>query len=104
MIYGFDIDGTICSTDCDYNDAKPYEEVIAKINNLYNQGHEIILFTSRGYKSGKDWFDFTKNQVNSWGVSYHKLIMGKPQFDIFVDDKAINNIEWYKNNNIKIDN
>ena len=23
MIYGFDIDGTICSTDCDYSEAKP---------------------------------------------------------------------------------
>tara|TARA_Y100001970_G_C13439374_1_gene464966 strand:+ start:30 stop:341 length:312 start_codon:yes stop_codon:yes gene_type:complete len=103
MIYGFDIDGTICSTDCDYSDAEPYNEVIAIINSLYDQGNEIIFFTSRGYNSGKDWFDFTTNQIENWGVKYHKLIMGKPQFDIFIDDKAVNNLEWYKANNINID-
>ncbi len=104
MIYGFDIDGTICSTNCDYKDAEPYKEVIKEINHLYNQGHTIIFFTSRGYKSGKDWYNFTLNQINNWNVNYHKLIMGKPQFDIFVDDKAINNLEWYKINNISINN
>ena len=103
MIYGFDIDGTICSTDCDYSEAEPYNEVITRINNLYDQGNKIIFFTSRGYKSGKDWFDFTTNQIENWGVKYHKLIMGKPQFDIFIDDKALNNLEWYKANNINID-
>ena len=28
MKYCFDIDGTICTTDCHYKDAKPYKEVI----------------------------------------------------------------------------
>ena len=74
MIYGFDIDGTICSTNCDYKDAEPYKEVIKEINHLYNQGHTIIFFTSRGYKSGKDWYNFTLNQINNWNVNYHKLI------------------------------
>ena len=103
MIYGFDIDGTVCSTNCDYNDAVPYNEVIIKINQLYDDGHEIIFFTSRGYKSGKDWYDFTKRQIDNWGIKYHKLILGKPQFDVFVDDKAINNLTWYSQNNIRID-
>ena len=103
MIYGFDIDGTICTTDCDYSEAKPYLEVIAKINALFEEGHTIIVFTSRGYKSGKDWYDFTKKQIDSWDLKYHKLIMGKPQFDIFVDDRAVSNYQWYKDNNIKID-
>ena len=31
MIYGIDIDGTICTTDCDYSDAKPFKDVIEKI-------------------------------------------------------------------------
>ena len=103
MRYGFDIDGTVCSTNCDYNDAVPYDQVITKINQLYDDGHEIIMFTSRGYKSGKDWYDFTKRQIDNWGIKYHKLILGKPQFDVFVDDKAINNLLWYSQNNIKID-
>ena len=100
--YCFDIDGTICSTNCHYKDAKPYDDVIEKINSLYNSGNSIILYTSRGSGSGTDWSEFTKNQVDSWGVKYHELLLGKPMYDIFVDDRAINNKEWYKQNNIEV--
>ncbi len=41
-------------TDCHYDDARPYKNVIKKINSLYDEGNHIIFFTSRGYKSGKD--------------------------------------------------
>ena len=37
----------------------------------------------------KRGFKMTKNQLKKWGVKYHKLIMGKPSYDIFVDDKAL---------------
>jgi hypothetical protein len=30
----------------------------------------------------------TKNQLKKWKVKYHHLIMGKPSYDLFVDDKA----------------
>ena len=102
MRYCFDIDGTICSTDCHYKDAKPYKNVIKKINSLYNLGNSVILYTSRGSGSGTDWSEFTKKQVDGWGVKYHELLLGKPMYDIFVDDRAINNKEWYKQNNIKV--
>ena len=102
MRYCFDIDGTICSTNCHYKEAKPYKDVINKINSLYDSGNSIILFTSRGSGSGIDWYDFTKEQVDSWGVKYHELLLGKPQYDIFIDDRAINNKEWYKENNLEI--
>ena len=101
MRYCFDIDGTICTTDCHYKDAKPYKEVIKKINSLYNSGEYIILYTSRGSGSGIDWKEFTQKQVDGWGVKYHELLLGKPQYDIFVDDRAINNKDWYKKNNIE---
>jgi len=102
MRYCFDIDGTICTTDCDYREAKPYQEVIDWINKKYDEGHEITLFTSRGTLSGSDWFDFTWEQIENWGVKYHELKLGKPAYDLFVDDKAISNLEWYKKENIKI--
>ena len=76
--------------------------IAPKINNLYNSGEYIILYTSRGSGSGKDWRFFTQKQIKSWGVMYHELLLGKPQYDIFVDDRAINNEEWYKENNIKV--
>ena len=102
MRYCFDIDGTICTTNCHYKDAKPYQQVIDSINKKYDEGHEITLFTSRGSLSGEEWFDFTLKQVESWGIKYHSLKLGKPAYDLFVDDKAISNTEWYKKENIKI--
>ena len=102
MRYCFDIDGTICTTNCHYKDAKPYQQVIDWINKKYDDGHIITLFTSRGSLSGEEWFDFTLKQVESWGIKYHSLKLGKPAYDLFVDDKAISNTEWYKKENIKI--
>jgi carbamoyl-phosphate synthase large subunit len=98
--YCFDIDGTICSTNCEYKDAEPFINVINYINKLYESGNKIIMFTSRGTKSGINWYDFTKNQIDTWGLQYHKLIMGKPQADIFIDDRAINIDNWCKKYNI----
>ena len=98
--YCFDIDGTICTTDCDYRDAKPFLHVIKYINKLYQLNNQIIMFTSRGSKSRKDWYEFTKKQIDDWGLNYHKLIMGKPQADYFIDDRGINIDNFCIDNNI----
>ena len=34
--------------------------------------------------------EMTENQLEEWGVRYHKLFMAKPSGDIYVDDKGIN--------------
>lgn len=94
-IYSFDIDGTICSnTYGEYEKAIPFKERILHVNKLYNSGNTINLFTARGSNTGIDWYDFTKNQLSSWGVLYHKLILGKPDADIFIDDKGCNDEYW----------
>jgi uncharacterized HAD superfamily protein len=87
--YIVDIDGTICTqTASDYKNAKPFSERIAKINALYDAGHEIIYWTARGMASNTDWGDLTKAQLQEWGCRYHELRMNKPSYDIWVDDKA----------------
>ena len=53
MKYVFDIDGTICKEEGDVISRKPYIERINKINNLYDEGHEIVYMTARGLKSGR---------------------------------------------------
>ena len=103
MKYCFDIDGTVCSTDCEYIDAVPYKQVIDKINQLYDEGHYIQIFTSRGTESGADWREFTEGQLFKWNVKYHKLIMGKPSYDLFVDDRVVNAKVWNKENNLEIE-
>jgi len=100
MIYCFDIDGTICSSvkNSEYEKAEPFEDMIAEINHLYDSGHKIIFMTARGSVSGKDWSSLTQSQLKNWGIKYHELIMNKkPHADFFIDDKAINAIDWRLN-------
>ena len=65
---------------------------------------ETILFFlhQEDNKSGKDWKKYTVNQLQEWKVKYHELIMGKPQFDLMVDDRVINNKAWYEEHSIDL--
>ena len=105
MKYCFDIDGTICSTDDsrDYTKASPYQDMIDEVNSLYEKGNEITMFTARGSSSGIDWHKLTVSQLENWGVKYHKLIdQGKPSWDLFIDDKALNAEDFRKKLNKKV--
>tara|TARA_R110002073_G_scaffold165504_1_gene322188 strand:+ start:224 stop:544 length:321 start_codon:yes stop_codon:yes gene_type:complete len=106
MIYIFDIDGTICThTTGNYDEAEPLVERIAKNNSLYEQGHTIIYQTARGMgrtnnnvmKSYKLFYSYTTNQLDGWGVKYHDLFLGKPNGDIYVDDKGKKDEDFYSN-------
>ena len=41
-------------------------------------------------------------QLDGWGVKYHSVKLGKPHYDLFIDDRSINNEAWYEKENIKI--
>ena len=100
----FDIDGVICAnTWGNYSKAKPHSNAIKKINKLYESGNTIILFTARFMgrnnesveKTYIEGYEFTKKQMTDWGLKFHKLIMGKPSYDIVIDDKHFNySTEW----------
>ena len=92
-VFCIDIDGTICTENVKYEDAKPIDKVIDKINNLYNN-NIINLYTARGASSGIDWRTLTEKQLIDWGVKYHKLIMGKPFADYYIDNKATDVFDW----------
>tara|TARA_B100002019_G_C20801263_1_gene371365 strand:+ start:187 stop:534 length:348 start_codon:yes stop_codon:yes gene_type:complete len=94
----FDIDNTICTTvKKDYFKAKPKKKVIFLINSLYDKGHTIKIFTGRYMGRNNDNINAAKrqgykktyNQLKKWNLKFHKLLLGKPSFDIFVDDKAL---------------
>ena len=104
MKYVVDIDGTICSiTDGKYDDAVPNEDRIAKINKLYDEGNQIIYLTARGMGRSsnnadlakKTFYELTKNQLDRWGCKYHKLVLGKPSGDYYIDDKGMNANEFF---------
>ena len=91
-----DIDNTICTQERDYTKAKPFKERIKKINRLYDEGNHITYHTARGTKSGIDWKNITTGQLYRWGCKYHSLIMGKPEADVFVDDRGCNSKDFFK--------
>ena len=96
MIYGFDIDDTICKTKGqNYSESLPIHNRIKNINKLYDEGNTIIFFTARGYVTKIDWRELTLNQLEEWNVKYHELILGKPNADVYVDDKAINDLDFF---------
>ena len=84
-----DIDGVLAAKTPlnDYTLATALENNIRIINSLYQKGYHIVLFTARGYRSGLDWKQVTKEQMIRWGVCYHELLFGKPDADIYIDDK-----------------
>lgn len=94
-IYCFDLDQTLCVTEeTDYFNSKPIPERIGKVNKLFHEGHRIIIFTARGSVSGLDFANLTQSQLNSWGVRYHSLLLGKPAADFYIDDKAVNSEDF----------
>lgn len=105
MKYVVDIDGTICEQmkDCKYGEGKVFYNRIKYLNDLYDQGNEIIYYTARGmgefdgsYRlSNKKWYNITDTQLKSWGAKYNKLIIGKYSGDYYIDDKAINSEEFF---------
>ena len=87
-----DIDNTICATGegvDKYERATPDPVSISYVNSLYEKGDEITYWTARGNASGVDYTDLTKKQLTEWGCKYHTLIMGKPSYDILIDDKTM---------------
>ncbi len=84
-----DIDGVIAAKTPgnDYTKAMPLEKNIEILRELNRQGHQIVLFTARGYATGLDWQNVTKRQIEQWAVPYSQLIFGKPDADIYIDDK-----------------
>ena len=98
MIIYVDIDETICETpeDRNYVMAVPILENIEKINALYDTGHTIVYWTARGSGTGKDWAGLTGAQLRAWGAKHHDLKLGKPVYDIFIDDKNYNADLFFK--------
>ena len=40
-------------------------------------------------KAKKQGYKMTINQLKKWKIKYHRLIFGKPSFDLFIDDRAL---------------
>ena len=99
MKYMVDIDNTICyNANSNYEQSQPDMERIAKLNKLFDEGHEIHYWTARGGNSGIDWTELTNKQLNDWGVKHTSINMKKPVYDVWVDDRAVNIKDFFNEN------
>ena len=94
----FDLDNVICNTKSNnYKNATPNKEAIKLVNKLYSNNFEIIIFTARFMgrtnnnkeKAISLGYNLTKNQLKKWKVKYTRLLLGKPSYDLIIDDKAL---------------
>lgn len=116
-IIAFDLDDTLCYRPKNiehlgkdkYDFCKPIQEMIDLCNKLSGEGHTIVIYTARGMvtfngdvkKIYENLYDKTISDLNSWGVKYDRLIMGKIHYDYLIDDKALD-LEFAKNNLINL--
>lgn len=106
-IIAFDLDDVICYRTSEtpskekYLTCKPIQHMIDIVNQCYQNGNQILIYTARGmnvYKSDlavieSELRDLTEKQLSDWGVNYHKLIMGKLHYDMLIDDKSISSFD-----------
>ena len=91
MKYFVDLDNTLCYTiNGNYHESTPIVERINHVNQLKEDGHHITIWTARGSNTGINYTDLTKKQLDEWNIKYDELLMGKPHYDIYIDDKSFN--------------
>ena len=64
------------------------------IEQVYFSGNKILIFTSRFMGRSNDnpilakkrGYQFTFKQLKKWKLNFHKLIFGKPSFNVVIDD------------------
>jgi hypothetical protein len=107
MKYVFDLDNTLCMTSGNnYEKAEPIVERIHYVNRLFHEGNTIVVYTARGMGSRHDnqikainkYYSFTEQQLQSWGLKYHTLILGKPSADFYIDDKGVESEDFFRAN------
>jgi capsule biosynthesis phosphatase len=102
-----DLDGTLCEQTPggeEYFSAKPIPEMIAKLNQFYDAGYDVIIYTARGmnlYNGNLVMIEHMyRNRTARWlkdnGVKYHKLQFGKPAGHYYVDDKGVSPSEFLR--------
>ena len=87
-----DLDGTICSEHRQFSRslAKPLDAAVESLRQLRELGHTIIVYSARTweeYEMTVDWLDRHK-------IPFDQLILGKPQGDIWIDDRALRFTSW----------
>ena len=104
MIIAVDLDLTLTKEDyvsrffpkISYDEAAEFylrvpvkKDVARKVREWKQKGHSIVIFTSRG----DFYLDVTERWLKKHKIPYDRIVMGKPHYDLFLDDKAESSVE-----------
>lgn len=89
-----DLDGTICTEEKMFSRslAKPIKGAVESVNKLYDDGNIIIIYSARLWIE----YEMTHHWLIINGVKFHQLVLGKPQGDFWIDDRALRFENWEK--------
>lgn len=100
-----DLDGTICpvkESHKTYADLEPLPGAVERIRELRAKGHYIIILTARNMatcegnvgKVMKNVGKLTLDWLAQHGVEYDEIYFGKPNAEVYIDDRAIRFSDW----------
>lgn len=92
-VYAVDLDWTLCEWEFWWEwEPKPLLDRIEKINNLYKEWNIILIYTARD----PSYFQLTFAWLIKYWVMHHWINMkSKPWADIYIDDKAIKDTDFF---------
>lgn len=87
-----DLDGTVCEEKPTFEKslAKPIKDAVKTLRDLYWKGWRIIIYTARGWAE----YEMTRDWLSKNDILYDQLIMGKPIYTYWIDDRAIKFESW----------
>ena len=100
-----DLDGTICPikrSDQNYSDLQPLPGAVERLRQLRAAGHYIIIVTARNMATCesnlgrvlKNVGKVTLDWLEKYGVEYDEIYFGKPNAEIYIDDRAVRFAGW----------
>jgi len=100
-----DLDGTICpirKSGQTYSDLEPLPGAVEKIKNLKSAGNYIIISTARNMgtqeanlgKVMKNIGKITLDWLEKHEIAYDEIYFGKPNAEIYIDDRALRFENW----------
>lgn len=93
-LFAVDLDGTLTKDPCWTKEqcllAEPRKEIIKLVNKLYKDGNIIVIWTARR--------EYLRPETEYWlrvnEVFFHALNMNKLGADAYIDDRAINSLNY----------
>lgn len=101
-----DLDGTICpirKPDESYADLLPLPGAAERIRELRRAGYVIVILTARNMATCdgnvgrvmKNVGRLTLNWLEQHGIEYDEIHFGKPNADLYIDDRALRFTSWH---------